>query len=149
MTRDVTELKRAEDALAKSEERFRSLVENATVGIYRTTPDGRIVMANPALVEMMGYSSFQELATRNLEADGFEPKYSRKAFQERMERQGEIADLEAAWTRRDGTTIFVRESARAVRAGDGTVLYYDGRSTRLTTRALPLSSPSGCAATSC
>ena len=123
---DITERKRAEAALEESEERFRSLVENATVGIYRTTPDGRILMANPALVRMLGFESFRELAARNLEQEGFEPTYLRRAFRERVERDGEVRGLEAAWKTPDGLTIYVRESAHAVRASDGRVLYYDG-----------------------
>src|SRR5208337_1396874 len=54
---DISERKRAETALQQSEERFRSLFENATVGIYRTTPAGQILVANPALVKMLGYEN--------------------------------------------------------------------------------------------
>ncbi len=126
VSRDVTERNRTEEALAESEARFRSLVENAAVGIYRTTPDGRIVMANPTLVKMLGYDSFQELASRNPGDDAFEPHYSRKEFLERVEREGEIGGLEWAWTRRDGSVIFFRESARVVRSDEGRVLYHDG-----------------------
>ena len=132
--RDITEKKRAEEALRESEERFRSLVENATVGIYRTTPDGHILMANPALVRMLGFDSFEELATRNLECGGFEPSYPRSVFRERIEREGQVVGLEAAWIRRDGSVILVRESARAVRAEDGRVLHYDGIVEDITTR---------------
>jgi len=57
IARDVTEIKLAEQELIKSEERYRSIYENALVGIYRTTPDGKILLANPALVKMLGYSS--------------------------------------------------------------------------------------------
>jgi PAS domain S-box-containing protein len=124
--RNITERKRAEQALRESEERFRSLFENATVGIYRTTPQGRVVMANPALISMLGYQDFAELAARNLETQGFEPSYPRQAFRERIERDGEVRGLEAAWTRRDGSVIFVRESGRLVRGESGEALYYDG-----------------------
>lgn len=62
----------AEEALLENEERFRSLFENATVGIYRTTPEGHILMANPVLLGMLGYESFEELSRRNLEEEGFE-----------------------------------------------------------------------------
>jgi PAS domain S-box-containing protein len=117
---------RAEEALRESEERFRSLVENATVGIYRTTPEGRILMANPTLVRMLGHENFEELAARNLEEEGFEPGCSRRKFCERMEQDGEVRDLEAAWTRLDGSVLFIRESARAIRGQDGKITHYDG-----------------------
>ena len=123
---DITARQHAEEALQESEERFRSLVENSTVGIYRTTPEGRIIMSNPALIRMLGYESLEELIARNLEEVGFEPSYPRRVFRERMERDGEVRGLEAAWTRRDGSVIFVRESARVVRADVGQELYYDG-----------------------
>lgn len=126
VSRDITERKIWEERLAESEERFRGLFENATIGIYRTTPGGRIIMANPTLVRMLGYSSFEELAVRNLEENGFEPSYPRLQFIKRIEEEGEIRGLESAWKRRDGTTIFVRESSRAMRDSDGKVLYYEG-----------------------
>jgi len=124
--RDMTRRKMIEEALKESEERFRGVFENAAIGIYRTTPDGRILMANPALAAMLGYTSFEELASRNLSEEGFEPDYSRSYFQERMARDGEIRGLESAWTRRDGSVVFVRESARAVRDDDGAILFYEG-----------------------
>lgn len=108
------------------EDSFRGLVENAVMGIYRTTPDGRILMANPALVRMLGFSCFEELATRNLESGGFGPQSPRTAFLELMEAQGSVVGLESAWYRADGSVLNVRESARAVHDGDGRMLYYEG-----------------------
>jgi len=126
MGRDITHQKHVEEALRESEERFRSLYENATIGIYRTTPDGRILMANPAAVRMLGYHSFDELAQRNLEEDGFEPSYLRHEFCRRLESEEVVTGLESAWHRSDGSTIFVSESARAIRDEHGKTLYYDG-----------------------
>jgi len=123
---DVTESRHAHEALLESEERFRSLFENATVGIYRTTPDGRVLMVNPALLSLLGYRSFEDLAQRNLEKEGFEPGYSRERFRNLLEANGVVTGLETSWTRRDGSVVFVRESARAVRTADGSVLCYDG-----------------------
>ncbi len=134
--RDISERKEAEARIRDSEERFRTLVENATVGIYRTAPDGRILMANPALVKMLGYDSFEELARRNLEQRGFEPDYPRAEFRTRLGRESEVRGLEAAWTRRDGTSLFVRESARVSRGPDGEVLHYDGIVEDVTERKL-------------
>ena len=123
---DITARKDAEAALLESEERFRSLFENATVGLYRTTPAGRIEMANSALVRMLGYESFAALAERNLEESGFEPEYSRSAFRKTLEQEGQIHGLEATWTRNDGSVVFVRESARCVKDESGAVCFYEG-----------------------
>lgn len=126
ISRDITERKTAESALRESEERFRSLYENSTVGLYRTTPEGRILLANPTIIRMLGYDSAEELNNRNLEEDGFEAGYSRAMFRERLEREGEIRGLESVWNRKDGTRVHVRESARAIRGEEGTVLFYEG-----------------------
>jgi PAS domain S-box-containing protein len=114
------------EALRASEAQFRKFIENLPLGVYRSTPDGRVQMANPALLRMLGYDSWQELAFQNLEGEAFEAGYPRSAFCEQIEREGEARGLEAAWKRRDGSVIFVRESARAFRADHGRVLYYDG-----------------------
>jgi len=126
VTRDINERKQNEQALRESEERFRGLYENATIGLYRTTPDGRILLANPALVQMLGYSSIEELRHRNLNQEGFEGGYSRSEFMARVEREGKIAGLESAWKRRDGRVIYIRESARVSRDEKGRVQYYEG-----------------------
>jgi PAS domain S-box-containing protein/putative nucleotidyltransferase with HDIG domain len=118
--------KRAEAALRESEERFRVLYENSTLGLYMTTPDGRIILANPALVKMLGYSSFDDLSGRDLRTEGFEPGYPREQFVESVEKENGIVGLESAWKRRDGTTVFVRESARAIRGPEGQIVYFDG-----------------------
>ena len=139
--RDITERKRAEaqietalGTLRESEERFRSLYENSTVGLYRTTPDGRIRLANPVLVRLLGYLSFDDIVNRNLEKTGFGPSYPRRQFVETIEKYGEVKGLESAWTRNDGTIFYCRESARAIRDGQGKTLYYDGTIEDITER---------------
>ena len=113
-------------ALEESEERFRSLYENATIGMYRTTQGGKILMANPTLVKMMGYASFEELARRDLNQAGYQTDYPRREFKHQIEQQGKIQGRESSWKRKDGSLIYVRESARVVRDGNGRVLYYEG-----------------------
>jgi PAS domain S-box-containing protein len=120
------ERNQAEAALKESEERFRTLFENSTIGIYRTTPDGQILLANPTLIKLLGYSSFEELSERNLEKDGFEPSYDRTHFMDIIKREGEVKGLESAWTRMDGTTLFISESARGINDKEGKIIYYDG-----------------------
>ncbi len=130
----VEDQKAAEETLRESEERYRTLFENAQVGIYRTTPDGRILTANPVLIQMLGYSSFDELAARNLEREGYGPGYPRGRFKELIEHEGEIKGMDGVWTERDGSTIYVSENARAVRGADGAVLYYEGTVQDITER---------------
>jgi len=132
--RDVTERQQAERARRESEERFRTLFENTAIGLYRTTPDGRILMANPALVRILGYATFEELAKRNLEENGYAPSFPRSDFRQQVEREGQVVGLESAWRRRDGGLLFVRESARAVRDQEGKVLYYEGTAEDVTER---------------
>ncbi|MBC7364331.1 MAG: PAS domain S-box protein [Candidatus Aminicenantes bacterium] len=136
ISRDVTEKKIAEEKLKQSERDFRSLFENSTLGLYRTTPDGRILLANPTIIKMLGYKSFEELASRNLEENGFEPSYQRQMFLEKVEQEGEVRGLEAAWKRKDGSILWVRESARAVRDENGRVLYYEGTVEDITEKKL-------------
>src|SRR5262249_10609027 len=128
------EHKQIEAALSESEERYRNLFENIPLGIYRTTRDGRILMANPALLQMLGYSSFDELSSRNLETAEIEPTYTRRQFREMLEEKGEIKGLEAEWRRRDKTVIFVRENTKAIRSEDGALLYYEGTVEDITKR---------------
>ncbi|HET9222517.1 MAG TPA: PAS domain S-box protein [Roseiflexaceae bacterium] len=109
-----------------SEDRFRRAYEAAAIGLYRTTPGGRILMANAAAVRMLGYPSFEELAQRNLEQEGFAAETPRSAFRAQLDRDGEVSGLESSWIRYDGTAIIVRENARAIRDEDGAICYYDG-----------------------
>ena len=134
MVEDITERKRAEEELHQSEERFRSLYENATIGMYRTTPEGEILLANPALINMLGYASFEELTQRNLEQEGYDPDYKRSVFRHQIEQDGKVTGLESVWMRKDGSTIFVRESSKAIRDVKGKVAYFEGTVEDITER---------------
>ncbi len=122
----LVQRKQAEVALRTSEERFKSIFENAIMGLYRSTPDGRILMANPALVRMLGYATVEELAQRNLENSGFIQESTRSIFKQQIEREGRVVGLESIWVKRDGSPLFIRESATAIYNEFGNLLYYEG-----------------------
>ena len=123
---EITERTRAEEALCESEARYRNLFEQSPLGIYRTTPEGKILAANAALLRAIGYASLDELAARDLNVDGYERRYPRQEFKGRIERDGQVIGFESAWLKKDGQVLAVRESARAVRGQDGRTLYYEG-----------------------
>jgi PAS domain S-box-containing protein len=123
---EASERRRAEEALGRSEEAFRQLVENVPIGIYRSTPEGRMLMANPTMVHMLGYSSFAELADRDLDAESNHHGYARRAYKEKIEQEGRIVGLESVWARSDGSLIHVRENARAIFDETGKAIYYEG-----------------------
>jgi PAS domain S-box-containing protein len=126
IARDITEKKRIEQALRKNEERFRSLFENSTLGIYRTSIDGRVLLANDALVKMLGYNSFDELAKVDIEKNGYKTPEDRLKFKEMLLEQGELKGFEQEWKRADGTTIFVRESSKLIRDKKGNPIIFEG-----------------------
>ncbi len=119
---------------SEQEQQFRDIFEDATIGIYRTTPDGHILMANPAIVSMLGYDSLEELQERNLDETGYEPSYPRDEFKEKIRQKEKVIGLESAWIRRDGTVLFVRESAHAVYDDNGQIKYYEGTVEDITER---------------
>ena len=110
-------------ALQRSEEAFRSAVHNAPYGIMRTTPDGRILKANPAMVEMLGYDSEAELCTRHLPEDLYPDPAVRPRLLARHEADQRL-DSELTWKRKDGGLIDVRTAGRRV-VGPGGEMFYE------------------------
>lgn len=123
---EIADRKRTEIMLQESELKYKGLFDNSILGIYRTTPDGKILEGNNALVEMLGFNTFDELKNRNLEANGYAPDYPREKFKELMQNFGEVKGLESAWKRKDGLVIFLRENAKSIKDENGNVLYYEG-----------------------
>lgn len=134
VVRDITERRKTEKALKESEEKFRSLVQNSVMGIYRTLLNGNIVMANPALVKMLGYDSFEELAARNLNKAGFSKDSPRYEFVAQFEKTDVVEGLEAVWVRKDGSEIFVRESSKVIRDSSNDPMYFEGTVEDITER---------------
>ena len=123
--RTRAERDQAEDMLRASEVRFRTLVENAPVGIYRTSADGHILMANPALLKMLECGSLEELEMRGHQAHLSELDYLLHCVADRIEQEGEIQGLEISWAKPDGSVSCMRASATVVRTVNGDPAYYD------------------------
>jgi len=133
---DVTDRRRAVEALANAESRFRSIFENTVEGIYQTSVEGRYISANPALARIYGYESPDELmsslaaAGRSLYVDATR----RVDFERLMREVGSVTQFESQAHRRDGSVIWISENARVVRATDGRALYYEGTVEDITER---------------
>ncbi len=112
--------------LKESEERYHNLYNDAVVGLYRTNSHGEILLANRALVKMLGFQSQEELAKINLNETAKGSNYNRREFIDKIEKNSEVRDLEAIWIRSDGKEIFVRENAKVIRDCEGKILYYEG-----------------------
>jgi PAS domain S-box-containing protein len=85
---------------------------------------------------MLGYDSAEELLQRNLEETGFVTPYSRRDFKSIIEREGKLEEFESAWIKKDGTTVFIKESAVAHYDADGKILFYEGIVEDITERKL-------------
>ncbi|HZT76600.1 MAG TPA: PAS domain S-box protein [Vicinamibacterales bacterium] len=117
IARDITHQKAIEERLRKSEAHYRSLIQGAAYGMYRTTADGEILDANPALARMLGYASVDELRTRRM-SDVWESVPNRvKVIAENAHLEYATADVR--WRRKDGSSILVHLSARRVQNEDG------------------------------
>jgi PAS domain S-box-containing protein len=110
--------KRNEQALRRSEVRYRSLVQTAVYGIYRSSLEGHFLDVNPALIGMLGYNSALEVLALDPQKDVFvEPdEYARLV--DEFRRTGRMDGFEVRWRRKDGAAITVRISGRAVAGGD-------------------------------
>ena len=125
---EVSERKRIEAALRQTEAKYRSIFEHATEGIYQTTAEGAYLSANPALAEIYGYASPEELMAEMTDIAGqlYVDPDCRNRFVRALEDRDAIANFEAEVWRKDGTKIFTSENARAVRDDDGNLLFYEG-----------------------
>jgi PAS domain S-box-containing protein/putative nucleotidyltransferase with HDIG domain len=125
--RDITAKKEAEEALQKSEKKYKALTDNINVGIYRNTvgPVGKFIEANPSIIKMFGYDSKEEFLSVNV-ADLYQHPEDRQKFNGKMLEYGFVKDEELQLRKKDGTPFFCSVSAVAVKDEHGRVQFYDG-----------------------
>ncbi|HEV2196620.1 MAG TPA: PAS domain S-box protein [Candidatus Acidoferrum sp.] len=129
----ITVLARDVSALRRNETRFTELFETLQEGIYITTPDGRILDVNPALVRMLGYESKDDLLKRQVPEILLDPA-ERKALMQQAETQPLVAGREITLLRKDGGSIVVLNTVAAVRDNAGKVVRYQGAVMDITER---------------
>jgi PAS domain S-box-containing protein len=120
--------KRSEQALRESEARYRSIFEESIEGIFRTSAEGKILLANPALAKMLGYDSVEALI-RTITDIGREvwlDPEERSRFLHELEERGAIRGHECQFKRKDGKKIWVSLSTRPAPGPDGRIAYYEG-----------------------
>ena len=121
----AVEATRQRRALHEAETRYKSLFERAPVGLYRGTPAGEIMDANPAAVRMLGYPDRQSLLAVNV-TDLYVDPGQRSRFQALIAEHGSVRGFETQFRRRDGSVISVRLSASGIHDAEGRALYYEG-----------------------
>jgi PAS domain S-box-containing protein len=124
---DITERKQTENALQESEEKYRSLVENISAGIYRNTPGpkGKFIEANPAIVKMFGYKDKKEFFNINV-SDLYQDPADREKINRKLMEEGFIRNEELKLKKKDGVSLWGSVTAIAVYDKKGEVTHYDG-----------------------
>jgi PAS domain S-box-containing protein len=118
---DITDRKRAQEELQRSEARYRAIVDNATYGIFRTDLDDRFVSVNPALVKMLGYDTEEEVLSLDPSTDVYADPEERSWVSEQYYGKERIEAITAHWKCKDGTPITVRLNGRRLRTDKGEV----------------------------
>jgi|GEM_PF-1205000 len=122
---DVTERRLAEEALRASEEKYRNLTNQLPVGVYRDTPPGKLVYANPALAVILGYNNIEEMLQTSIR-NVFDNPQERDAHLARCHLNGEVAYHELKARTAEGAQIWVRDTARVFLNEAGEIDYIDG-----------------------
>lgn len=126
---DISERNQAEEALRQAEAKYRNIFENTVEGIFQSSIDGRYISANPALARLYGYLSPEAmmLELTSIQQQLYVEPNRRQDFTAALQQDGSVTHFESQVYRRDGTTIWISENARAVRDGStGEILYYEG-----------------------
>ncbi|MFD0929040.1 bifunctional diguanylate cyclase/phosphodiesterase [Methylophilus sp. YYY-1] len=133
---DITERKRIEQALYSTEQKYRSMFENSTLGMFQTTESGTYLNANLALAKLYGYASPAELISdlNNISTQLYVEDSRRHDFTEAIRLQGRVQNFESQVYRLNGETIWISENAHAVYDAQGSILYYEGTVEDITDR---------------
>jgi len=123
-----------EEKLLSSESRYRGLFENVVDGVYIASRDGDIITVNPALVEMLGYDSVEDLKRAGRTTVLYVNPIDRERVFARLESEGVVKNFEYRLRRKDGAEIVVLENSRAVYDDDGEVVAHEGTITDITER---------------
>ena len=119
-----------------TEATYRSIVEHAIEGIFQTTPDGKYLLANPALAGIYGYNSVAELkgGVQEIARQLYVDPNRRTDFVRLMDENDSVWGFESPIYRKDGTVIWISENVRVIRDADGKVNYYEGTVEDITSR---------------
>lgn len=137
LEQELAERKQIEDALRAAEEEYRALFDNVPIGIYRSSPDGRQLRANPALAALNGYASEEEMvnAVGDIGREWYVEPGRRLDFQQLLEEQGSISNFESEiYRHKTRERIWISESAILVRDAQGQPIYYQGTVQDITKR---------------
>lgn len=130
------ERQQAEQALRDAEAKYRSIFENAVEGIFQSTPAGHYLTANPMLAQIYGYDSVAELiaSLTDIDLQLYVDPHRRQAFMDAMDATGAVIGFESEVYRKDGSIIWISESARAFHDDQGQIIGYEGTVEDITER---------------
>jgi diguanylate cyclase (GGDEF)-like protein/PAS domain S-box-containing protein len=133
---DVSERKRAEQALKEAEHRYHSMFEQAFEGIFCSTPEGIYTIANPALAKIYGYDSPEELiaSVQSISSQIYLEASRREQFRQLIEAEGSVSGFEFEARRKNGAVIWLSLNARVKRDAEGRVTHYEGTVEDITER---------------
>jgi diguanylate cyclase (GGDEF)-like protein/PAS domain S-box-containing protein len=133
---DITERELSSQSLREAERRYHSLFDNAIEGIFRTSPAGKYLDANPALARIYGFDSIEDLMASlgDIRRQLYVDPGRREEFMSVIRVRGSVAGFESEVYRKDGSTIWISENARAVFDAAGNVQHYEGTVEDITER---------------
>ena len=138
-TEDISELIEAQEQLRVAERDLRQIWENAAEGIYRSSPEGRQLRANPALVRLNGYHTEEEMlrSVNDIAREWYVDPTRREEFKRQLRQHGRIVNFESEiYRHKTRERIWVSENAWEVRGADGTLLCYEGTVRDVTERRI-------------